>query len=569
MPSEKKKSKHYEPRADEKDCFLWEVESRWDTPSFNLMSFVTLLLCVFLQGVDYGIVMPSLWLFMQKLDPSTTEVFLGVVLASFSAATAIFSPFAGMYLDKHAMKPAILVLTALSCLGSLIYGFATNVWMLLVGRIIAGLGALIFTASSLYVIRSTSLRDRSSLFAKVNMMFAIAMIVGPLINFPLSKMPTFPFGPFEFSALSSPGYVMAMLFVFSFFNVLIFFKEPRKPRERRKRNLKTGEIIEDEPKENANCLAEWLSIFSKFPCLVIFFTELLVIFNQTTIESILTPLTEMYYRFGQFENSILFAGMTVTIIIWLLAIGPLTQRFQDRTLLMTGHLMAGSSISLTVLFMAISNHRNGYIHLWQWALVSGIFVSSIPFYESVLGSLFSKLLNDPALNARGQSVMATSKAVGSILGPLVSGFVFPYGPVYVEGLMGMLWFLVYVLLVIAWSSMEVNAEAVLGGAETSEDDEAGDINGEDEGMQARRADKRHSASDSLDVIRTVKFPSYQASLSDAFESVDPNLVKKRKSVETLTSTTINQPVALDEDETPEGERRKLNPKLRVAVPNYV
>jgi hypothetical protein len=23
---------------------------------------------------------------------------------------------------------------------------------------------------------------------------------------------------------------------------------------------------------------------------------------------------------------------------------------------------------LTVLFMAISNHRNGYIHLWQWAL---------------------------------------------------------------------------------------------------------------------------------------------------------------------------------------------------------
>lgn len=162
-------------------------------------------------------------------------------------------------------------------------------------------------------------------------------------------------------------------------NRVLNFTDHQKPRERRKRNLKTGEIIEDEPKENANCLAEWLSIFSKFPCLVIFFTELLVIFNQTTIESILTPLTEMYYRFGQFENSILFAGMTVTIIIWLLAIGPLTQRFQDRTLLMTGmhswkfflfsgHLMAGSSISLTVLFMAISNHRNGYIHLWQWAL---------------------------------------------------------------------------------------------------------------------------------------------------------------------------------------------------------
>jgi MFS family permease len=92
MEKKGKKSKEYEPRSDEKDIFLWEIESQWDTPSFNLMSFVTyassrsfpicsllssllrLLICVFLQGIDYGIVMPSMWLFMQKLDPATTEV---------------------------------------------------------------------------------------------------------------------------------------------------------------------------------------------------------------------------------------------------------------------------------------------------------------------------------------------------------------------------------------------------------------------------------------------------------------------------------------------------------------
>jgi len=82
-------------------------------------------------------------------------------------------------------------------------------------------------------------------------------------------------------------------------------------------------------------------------------------------------------------------------------------------------------------------------------------VSSIPFYESVLSSLFSKLLNDATLSARGQSIMLTSKSLASIMGPLASGFVFPKGVIYVEMMMGVLWFSVYLLLVIAWKSMDV------------------------------------------------------------------------------------------------------------------
>lgn len=148
--------------------------------------------------------------------------------------------------------------------------------------------------------------------------------------------------------------------------------------------------------------------------------------------------------------------MTILIIVFLIGMGPLTKYLQDRSLLMIGHLMTGVSIALTVLFMALSNRRSTYIPVWQLSVACGIFVCSIPFYESVLGSLFSKLLNDPSLNARGQSVMATSKSVGSILGPLVSGLIFPKGVIFVEGLMGVLWFLVYLLLIFAWRSMDVS-----------------------------------------------------------------------------------------------------------------
>jgi hypothetical protein len=120
--------------------------------------------------------------------------------------------------------------------------------------------------------------------------------------------------------------------------------------------------------------------------------------------------------------------------------------------------------------------------------------------------------------------------------------------------MGLLWFIVYCLLIAAWSSMDVNADAVLGDTSEEEDADGGDEEGE-EGMQARERPrlgdqgKRHSTSGmlrlvllyccnfvllycccstvcrfadvrgSFDVILSVKFPSYQTSLSDAYDTV--------------------------------------------------
>lgn len=49
------------------------------------------------------------------------------------------------------------------------------------------------------------------------------------------------------------------------------------------------------------------------------------------------------------------------IIFWLIMVGPLTRCFQDRALLLIGHLMTGTSIALTVLFLALSPKENLWI----------------------------------------------------------------------------------------------------------------------------------------------------------------------------------------------------------------
>jgi len=247
--------------------------------------------------------------------------------------------------------------------------------------------------------------------------------------------------------VSSPGWVMAFFFVISAITVCCFFKEPRKRKETKEVQSTSG----------MSFLEEWAIIFSKFPCLVIITAQFLVVFNQTSVETILTPLTKMWYDFDTWHNSFLFAAMTVMIIIWLIAVTFLTKCFQDRTLLMWGHLMTGSSIAVTVLFIALSVRQDLYIPLWQWGLGASLFVSSIPFYESVLGSLFSKLLDTPALDGRGQSIMASTKATASIFGPIVGAAIFRVnkGFAYVELMMGIMWFVVFVMLVISWKNMYV------------------------------------------------------------------------------------------------------------------
>ena len=42
------------------------------------------------------------------------------------------------------------------------------------------------------------------------------------------------------------------------------------------------------------CAQEWIAIFSKFPVVVLIVTQFLVIFTQSTVEVLVTPLTEKW-----------------------------------------------------------------------------------------------------------------------------------------------------------------------------------------------------------------------------------------------------------------------------------
>jgi len=149
--------------------------------------------------------------------------------------------------------------------------------------------------------------------------------------------------------------------------------------------------------------------------------------------------------------------MTVVVVLAIVAVGFMVRWFQDRTLLMMGHSLVGAGTLVFVIFLVLTSNRvTFYIPIWQFCAVCCLYVAAIAFYQTVLGSLFSKLLDDPPLEGRGQSVMGSSSAAGAIIGPIVSTLILPHGILYVPSVVGLLWGFVLFLLLLSWHKMYVH-----------------------------------------------------------------------------------------------------------------
>eukprot|EP01127_Copromyxa_protea_P012427 TRINITY_DN3258_c0_g1_i1.p1 TRINITY_DN3258_c0_g1~~TRINITY_DN3258_c0_g1_i1.p1 ORF type:complete len:489 (-),score=88.86 TRINITY_DN3258_c0_g1_i1:71-1537(-) len=413
-------------------------------------SWITICFAVTLQGIDYGIIIPSMLEYMTELNggEDVTLIF-GIVVSIFSTSSLVTAPLFGWAFDKYSMRSVMIVLTIISGLGALLYALAINNWMILIGRVLCGAGYNIFPGSSLYVVQTTTLDERSGYFAKITLTFSIALALGPAINFPLSKIHKTYFGPFQMSQGSAPGWVMTGLFVMSGLLYAFFFTDPV-PKEG---SDKETEVILPQ----RSWKEDWKILFTKGPCVILIITQALVLFTQTTVETILTPLTSKWYHFDASWNSLLFTGMVGVIVLFLVIINFLTKRVQDRALLMTGHLIVGFGNVMFVIFLVLARHEeNMWIPLWQFCIVTAIYIAAIAFYQSILGSLFSKLLNDKALDGRGQSMLSGASSLGSILGPLASTAAIKSNLLFVPSIMGGLWSIVLCLLIASWDYMYVD-----------------------------------------------------------------------------------------------------------------
>jgi MFS transporter, DHA1 family, tetracycline resistance protein len=111
----------------------------------SLTVFVTILLDL----IGFGMLLPLLPFYAQKLHASPAEV--GLLFSSYSLAQLLFSPFLGWLSDRVGRRPVMLASIFGSAAAHLMFAMADSFALLVLARSLAGVAASNYSIAQAYM----------------------------------------------------------------------------------------------------------------------------------------------------------------------------------------------------------------------------------------------------------------------------------------------------------------------------------------------------------------------------------------------------------------------------------
>uniref|UniRef100_A0A3Q1I432 Major facilitator superfamily domain-containing protein 8-like n=1 Tax=Acanthochromis polyacanthus TaxID=80966 RepID=A0A3Q1I432_9TELE len=418
-----------------------------------------------MQLATVTVILPTIWRYLQTLDAE--PYFLGLTLSAFSLSGLLSGPLFGHWSDRRrAIKKIILFGNLFEIVGNLMYFMGYSKWLLLSSRFVAGIGSGIGSSIFGVLTRCTAPEDRANVFATVMACRQAGLLIGPAFNIFL-RLSDFHVGPFLVDKYTSPGLFMCLMWtllqpvvVFMYWDLPPIENVKAKNRLINSNEEKTEqELVKDEDESNeeekpckngeylsvgnvlnfhflstltslliSDCLfvlspttsvAFFVSEFLKEEVVVLLAAQFITLFNQTALETMVTPLTQKYFNFGELENSVMYCLAGGVVIAGFLFVRWLSRHVAERVVLVIGLSIANISCIWCLIFLA--NPRGDYP--WQLTeFIIGIFlqVVGLPFVAVSQVSLFSKITSEKT-QGFSQGVRRSVGGLATILGPLWAG----------------------------------------------------------------------------------------------------------------------------------------------------
>ncbi|TSK53802.1 Major facilitator superfamily domain-containing protein 8 [Bagarius yarrelli] len=408
------------------------------------LTFITIGLIFLLSGVEYAVILPTIWRFLQTLDAA--PYFLGLSLSAFSFSGLLSGPLFGFWSDRtHGTKKIILFANCFEIIGNFMYFMGYSKWLLLSSRLVAGIGTGAGSSIFGFLTRITAPEDRSTVFAAVMACRQVGLLIGPAFNIFL-RLCDFQLGPFVVNKYTAPGLFMCVLWLLLQLIVLLMywdlkgrnelFKEEKQEEEERllaepndlpesygtlhrspvtDQRISTdncsppspsSEQIHSNPFKHFSAAREFL----REEVVVLLTAQFITLFNQTALETMVTPLTQQYFNFGELENSVMYCVCGVEVIAGFVFVRWLSRKVEERMVLSVGLFLAN-----------ISCVWCGFA--WQLAeFIIGVFlqVLGLPFIAVAQVSLFSKVTAEET-QGFSQGIRRSVGGLATILGPLWAG----------------------------------------------------------------------------------------------------------------------------------------------------
>jgi multidrug resistance protein len=350
-------------------------------------------LTVFIDLLGFGILIPILPSFSVK-ELGVDETAVGIAIAIYSLVQFIFNPILGRLSDKHGRKPVIVMCLLINALGYVIFAFTSSYIILLVSRVVAGVGGSSIAVAQAYIADVTTKETRSKGMGLIGSAFGLGFVFGPLIGGFLSKL-----------GYMETGLAAAAFSFIAFIVTIIFLPESLPDRsgfvETKRRIFNIDAILKAFKNPN---LAILMSLF------------FILTFSFANIYGTFALLGLQVYGFTDLQNGYMFGiiGLSSAIVQGGL-IGPLTKLLGKKRILYIGSF-------IIMVTLGIIPYAGNFL----WLAVDSIFLAfGTGMLQPTLLSLISEVTSE-AEQGTTLGVNQSLSALARMFGPLWGGFTFEY-----------------------------------------------------------------------------------------------------------------------------------------------
>lgn len=354
-------------------------------------------LTVFIDLLGFGLLIPILPAFGLKVL-NIDESAIGIVISAYSFIQFIFNPIFGKISDKKGRKPVIMFCLLLNAFGYLLFSFTNSYLLLLISRIIAGIGGSSISVAQAYIADITTTDNRSKGMGLIGSAFGLGFVFGPLLGGLLSE--------FGYAVV---GYTAAGFSLLAF--VLTGFLLPE--------SLKFSESSASEISFRKRKLFDFESfkhVFRKPDLALLIILFFILTFSFANIYGTFALLGIKVYGFTDKENGIMFGiiGLTSAIVQGTM-IGTMNKFLTRKKIFIISSFL----ISLNLALIPFAGNFLGL------ALV-GIFLSiGTGMFQPTILSLISEVTLESEQGIT-LGINQSMSAFARMLGPLWGGFAFEY-----------------------------------------------------------------------------------------------------------------------------------------------
>jgi len=358
---------------------------------------VLIFLTVFIDLLGFGILIPILPSFSVK-ELHIDEAAIGIAIALYSFVQFLFNPVLGKLSDKYGRKPVIVVCLFLNAMGYIVFSFTHSYILLLVSRVIAGIGGSSIGVAQAYIADITTRENRSKGMGLIGAAFGLGFVFGPLIGGLLSE-----FG------YAVTGYVAAGFSLIAFTLTILYLPE----------SLKKSQIIEQTQNQLRRKIFDFAAmkkILQKPDLAILVLLFFILTFSFANIYGTFALLGLKVYGFTDMQNGYMFGivGLTSAIVQGGL-IGRINKVMSKKTILMVGSL-------LIMVALAMIPYAGTFLGL---AIVSIVLSCGTGTFQPTVLSLISEVTSETEQGitlGMNQSLSSFAR----VLGPLWGGFAFEY-----------------------------------------------------------------------------------------------------------------------------------------------